>query len=47
MKDKLVKHHRQVSYFRMKRFLIILTIAVAVISLVAIPLGISIAQLRV
>lgn len=47
MKDKLVKHHRSVSYFRMRYFLIIAAFVIVAIALVAIPLGITISQMHV
>ena len=47
MKDKLVKHHRSVSYFRMRYFLIITAFVIVAIALVAIPLGITISQMHV
>ena len=47
MKDKLVKHHRNVRYFRMRKILIFGCIALLCASIVAIPLGITIAQMHV
>ena len=47
MKDKLVKHHRSVGYFRMKSFFIIAAFVILAVALVAIPLGITISQMHV
>ena len=47
MKDKLTKHHRSVSYFRVRYFLIIAAFVLIAIAVVAIPLGITISQMHV
>ncbi len=47
MKDKLTKHHRQTKFFRLRKFLIISFVVIALLAVVAIPLGITIAQMHV
>ena len=47
MKDKLYKHHRKSSYFRMRKLLVFSLVLISLLSIVAIPLGITIAQMHI